>query len=358
MTDDSRSLFRDELRSARPYVVGGTGASRAKLNQNESPFDLPDGLKQRLAERLQSIPFNRYPAEQPGELAVAAAEYAGVHPSSVLVSHGSNEFVHSLCLAFVDPRSQVVLPTPMFALFSNVVNLFGGHVREVPCRSNLTYDVAAVCDAVADARLAILACPNNPTGKDLSFDAIRSILDAANGMTVIDEAYWEFTDRRSAVALLEDYPRLIVMRTLSKAFGIAAMRIGYAVARPDVIDQLMKVRLPFMVDPFAEQVGVAVLAERSTLLDRVNTIKASKRSLQDALGRIEGVDVVSSETNFVLFRTPHDADTIRTGLESRGVAARSMSGYHELKRYLRVNAGTEGENRIFVDALKSALDAL
>jgi histidinol-phosphate aminotransferase len=357
MADDIRSLFRAELVSARPYVVGARPDDGAKLGQNENPFDLPDDLKRRLSARFLELPLNRYPREQPRRLAAALADYAQVPASHVLVTHGSNEFVHSLCLAFVEKGREVVLPTPMFSLFGSAVDLFGGTIRRVPARSDFTYDVDALVEAVGERpRLAILACPNNPTGKDLPLRDIERILVAAHGFTVVDEAYLEFTDRKSAGTLLDRYPRLIVMRTLSKAFGLAAVRIGYVVANPGVIEQLLKVRLPFMVDPFAEEIALSVLAARDEILKRTDTIRALKERLVAGLAAIEGVEVVPSDTNFVLFRAGDDADTIQRALLAQGVGVRSMAGYAELRQYLRVSAGSDGENRSFLDALKSAVD--
>lgn len=357
MTDDIESLFRPELLSARPYVVGARPVEGAKLGQNENPFDLPDELKRRLSARFLETPLNRYPDEQPDRLRAAVAEYARVPASQVLVSHGSNEFVHTLCIAFVERGREVVLPRPMFSLFGSAVELFGGTVVGVPSRTDLTYDVDALVEAVADRpRLAILACPNNPTGKDMSIEDLVRILEASRGFTVVDEAYFEFTDRASAIELLDQHPRLIVMRTLSKAFGLAAARIGYVVARPEVIEQLLKARMPFMVDPFIEEVALTVLGARAELLKRVETILALKEELVLDLKALEGVAVVPSDTNFVLFSTGMDADTLQRTLLDGGAGVRSMSGYPELKQYLRVSTGTETENRKFLDALKSALE--
>ncbi len=355
MNEAAVPIFRHALAAARPYVVGGVARPSAKLNQNESPFDLPASLKAELAEQFADVALNRYPSEQPAELVAAIADYLDVPTDHVLVSHGSNEFVHTLCLATIERGRRAVLPTPMFALFRDSVALFGGEVVSVPCRRDFSYDVDAIVAAVTEGvSLTVVACPCNPTGKDLGILEIERIVSAATGLVVIDEAYWEFTSRESAVSLVDSYPNLVVMRTLSKAFGLAAMRIGYAVAQPAVVAELMKARLPFMVDPFAQRVGLLVLREREGLLTRIPQILKAKAELSAALEAIDGVTVVPSDTNFLLFRAEGFVGDLQASLERAGVIVRSMRGYRELDGYLRVNAGTAAENQRFVDALKAA----
>lgn len=349
------SLFRAALRNASPYVVGGAETFHTKLNQNESPFDLPEDVKHDLARRFVELPLNRYPSEQPGDLVRALASYAGVDPTCVLATHGSNEFVHSLCLATVEAGRSVALPRPMFSLFRNTVALFGGTAIDVPSRANFEYDVAALAAAAGRSHLTIVACPNNPTGKDLTLEEIEHVASATSGMVLVDEAYVEFTDRRSAVTLIDRLPNVVVMRTLSKAFGLAAMRIGYVVGSPAVIREFLKVRLPFMVDPFAETVAVAAVGDVESMRARVQTILTEKAALEAAVAEIDGVEVVRSATNFFLFQTPRDSESLRVELAESGVVVRSMGGYPELRGFLRVNAGTAVENQRFLGALKSAL---
>lgn len=355
--DTSDTLFRAVLREAKPYVVGGTDSYHTKLNQNESPFDLPGVVKEELARRFLDLPLNRYPSEQPHDLVGALASYVGVEPASIIATHGSNEFVHSLCLATVEPGRRVALPRPMFSLFRNTVSLFGGTPVDVPSLTDLRYDVPALVEAAAGAEVTIIACPNNPTGKDLSLDEIEQIASAAAGMVVIDEAYVEFASRDSAVSLIARHGNVVVMRTLSKAFGLAAMRIGYVIAAPTVIQEFLKVRLPFMVDPFAEAVAVAALGSVGPMREHVRTILDGKSMLEAAVGAIDGVEVIGSTTNFFLFRTKRDPEVLRRELADAGVVVRSMGGYPELNGFLRVNAGTSDENQRFLDALKAALGA-
>jgi histidinol-phosphate aminotransferase len=227
----------------------------------------------------------------------------------------------------------------------------------VPPRDNLGFDAEALAAAVAEteAALTVLATPNNPTGLAMTLDEIERVVAASPGFVVVDEAYVEFNPEGTAAELLDRHPNVIVLRTLSKAFGLAGIRLGYLIAHPAVVQELMKARLPFMVDRFAEQTALAVLNRSGLIEDRAQRMQASIRDLTDALQAMEGVEVVPSQANFVIFTTSLPADVLQDRLADRGVLVRNMGGYPELEGYLRVSAGTEAENNAFLGALETSL---
>lgn len=351
------ATVRAAVRGQKPYVVGGLSEAAVKLNQNESPFDLPEALKRDLIEQFMAVPFNRYPAEQPHRLRDALAERLGRDPESVLVGNGSNELTYTLGLAFIDPGTPVVLPRPMFSLYGTMARLYGADLVEVPPRDDLSFDMDAVRAAVERHRpaLTVLTTPNNPTGLALPLREVLSVLERTEGVVVVDEAYVEFTEEVSAEAVLDDYPHLILLRTFSKAAGLAGLRLGYLLGHPALMRELLKARLPFMIDRLTELTALALLERPHLLQERTAAIKASCGALTEALTALDGVDVRPSQANFVLFRTGHEPATLLRRLGDAGVLVRDMSGYPELRGYLRVNAGTEAENKAFLTALKQAL---
>ena len=167
--------------------------------------------------------------------------------------------------------------------------------------------------------------------------------------------YVEFTDEESAQSLLARYPNLIILRTLSKACGLAGLRIGFLLAHPAVVTEILKARLPFMVDPLAETAALALLDHPEVLGDRARAIKASRIALENALNELSEVETIASQSNFVLFRTPVEPAALMGRLAESGVLVRNMGGYPELEGFVRVNAGTEAENKAFLVALKNAL---
>ena len=356
--DDLLQLVRPAVRARSEYVVDApSGDIEVKLNQNESPFDLPDRLKQDLLEAYAQVEMNRYPSEQPDELRRALGEYNGVDPDHILVGNGSNEITYTFGLSFLDPGDPVVLPRPMFSLYEKVMRLQEADCTIVPPRDDFGFDADALATAAAetDAVLTILTTPNNPTGLAMTLDEIEQVVTASPGFVVVDEAYVEFNPEGTALDLLRRHPNVLILRTLSKGFGLAGARLGYLLARPTVVTELMKARLPFMVDRFAEQTALAVLQHPDLIADRVRRIEASITELTEALQSMDAVDVVPSAANFVIFTTPVSADTLQETLADRGVLVRNMSGYPELEGYLRVSAGSAEENNAFLDALKLSL---
>jgi histidinol-phosphate aminotransferase len=357
--DNVLAQIRPAVRDRSEYVVDTPSGIDVKVNQNESPFDLPDALKEELLSAFEQVEFNRYPTEQPDRLRHALAEYDGVDPGSIIVGNGSNEITYTFGLALLDPGAPVVLPRPMFSLYDKVARLYDADLTSIPPRGGFSFDTEALLEAVVEteAAMTVLTTPNNPTGLAMTVEEIERIVTASPGFVVVDEAYVEFNPEGTVVDLLDHHPNLIILRTLSKGFGLAGMRLGYLMAHPDVVRELMKARLPFMVDRFAEQTALAVLQHPSLIDERIRRIQSSVDDITEALQAMDGVEAVPSQANFVIFTTPVPADTLQDRLTDQGVLVRNMGGYPELEGYLRVSAGTEVENNAFLGALERSLRA-
>jgi histidinol-phosphate aminotransferase len=357
--DNVLAQIRPAVRDRSEYVVDTPSGIDVKVNQNESPFDLPDALKEELLSAFEQVEFNRYPTEQPDRLRHALAEYDGVDPESIIVGNGSNEITYTFGLALLDPGVPVVLPRPMFSLYDKVARLYDADLTSIPPRGDFSFDTEALLEAVVEteAAMTVLTTPNNPTGLAMTVEEIERIVTASPGFVVVDEAYVEFNPEGTVVDLLDHHPNLIILRTLSKGFGLAGMRLGYLMAHPDVVRELMKARLPFMVDRFAEQTALAVLQHPSLIDERIRRIQSSVDDVTEALQAMDGVEAVPSQANFVIFTTPVSADTLQDRLTDQGVLVRNMGGYPELEGYLRVSAGTEAENNAFLGALERSLRA-
>ena len=357
-TADLLLLIRPAVREQSPYLVSGSTETPAvKLNQNESPFDLPKALKEELVQTFLSIPFNRYPKEQPLELRDQLAAHLDYPPEGLLIGNGSNEITYTLGLCLIEPGRHVVLPSPLFSLYEKVVSLYEGTLVAVPPKPDLHFDVEALSDAIEkhNPSITVLASPNNPTGLSLSFEEIERLASISNGFLVVDEAYHEFSSQRSAFELLPSYPNLIILRTFSKAMGLAGIRIGYLAAHPDVVREFMKSRIPFAVDRIAETVALTLLDKPEILADHVDYLVRERDQLISHLQAMPDIDVIPSDANFVLFKSPQNPGLLMKKLSSHGVVVRNMEGYPELAGYLRVNAGSSEENKVFLSALELAL---
>jgi histidinol-phosphate aminotransferase len=355
--DAALGCIREAIRNERPYLVGGPETQPVKLNQNESPFDLPAELKAQVVEQFLSIPVNRYPREHPWELRERLAATLGIEPEALLIGNGSNELTQTIGLSFIERDAPVVLPRPMFSLYESVVRMHGGRPIGIAPNADLSFDVEGLIEAMEREQpaLTVVTTPNNPTGRALSFRDVERLVRLAPGVILVDEAYWEFNSEAPATTLIADNPHLLVMRTFSKAMGMAGIRLGYLVGHPALTDELLKARLPFMIDRFAETVALAVLDRPQLVADRVNAIKESINELRSGLEAMNDVEVVPTSANFLLFRTSQEPADLLVRLAADGVLVRNMGGYPELKGYLRANAGTAAENKALLVALERAL---
>ena len=356
-------LVRPAVRAERAYLVPTSTEAGAKVDQNESPFDLPQEIKQAALARFAAEPWNRYPDDRPRALTAALAEHLGVDAAQVLVGRGSNDLVHTLGLCFLDPGTPIVIPAPTFSLFGSVARMHAARVVEVAPRDQFRHDADDILSAAqaSGAALTIVVTPNNPTGQTVSYEDLERLAAGVPGLLLVDEAYHEFVTTRPATDLLAAHDNVLVMRTFSKAIGLAGIRVGFLVGPADLVAEMEKARLPFLVDRLAEAVAIEALKAPELLAGHVATLLAERDRLLDDLGQMAGVETVPSAANFFLFRTPLAAGDLRAALATRGVLIRDMTGYPELAPaagkpgWTRVSVGSPAENRAFVAALASTL---
>jgi histidinol-phosphate aminotransferase len=326
---------------ARPALV--------KLDQNESPDDLPAPLREAALARVAAAEWHRYPALHADGLAARLAARHDWPADGVVVAGGSNVLIQALVVLSGLGRRAVAL-SPSFPLYAQQARLLGSELREVPLGPDHAFPTEAVIEAVAaDAGVAFLPAPLAPTGNAVDPRELRRVAEAAApGWTVVvDEAYAEFAGS-DHTALARAFPRVVLLRTLSKAFGLAGARLGYAVAHPALARDLRKVVLPFSVSALQLAVGAAVLDAPEWIDERVRATIAERERLAAEL-RERGVRFVPSVTNFILL-TVADAAATHRGLLERGVLVRRQDHLPGLAGALRVTVGSRDENDAFLRA--------
>ncbi|MDB4950546.1 MAG: Histidinol-phosphate aminotransferase [Gemmatimonadetes bacterium] len=340
----------------RPYEP------RIKLNQNESPYDVPPAIKERIAERLAGRPWNRYPPFVAADLIDAVSEATRWPSGGVLVANGSNELIQSVLAVTVGPGVAVVVPEPTFTLYRLMTEVNGGTVVPVPLDAELRFDVDAIVRAAREssAAVVVLCSPNNPTGGALTREEILRVHDEADALVLLDQAYVEFGGY-DAIPLLEGRPRLVVLRTFSKAMAMAGLRAGYMLAHPALAAEVHKAKLPYNINFFSEVAAAEVLRGRALLVPQQDAIRAERDRLLAELAPVPGIRVYPSAANFVLFRveapgTTH-TEVFRRLLDEHGILVRDVSKYPMLDGCLRVNAGTPEEDGAFLLALRAILAA-
>src|SRR5258708_1127576 len=236
--------IKTRVRELRPYSLRPDRA-RVKLNQNENPWDTPVKIKQETLRRIGNCAWSRYPNFAPRRLHERLAEFSGWTPDGIVAGNGSNELIQALLMVTVGEGKRVLINEPTFALYRQIATVLGGEVISIPLNADLSYDVAALKDAVGDVQpeVTIVCSPNNPTGRVLSDDDLRLLLESTNGLVVVDEAYHEFAEH-SVVRLLRQHENLVILRTFSKAMAMAGRRAGYLRAPPRHARSSSKAVLP------------------------------------------------------------------------------------------------------------------
>jgi histidinol-phosphate aminotransferase len=327
-----------------------------RLNTNEAPFPPPAGWLDAIQDELGRIQWNRYPDRGATELRATLADWHGVRPDQVFCANGSNEVLQSICLAYGGPDRSVAVFEPTYALHAHIAHLTGTAVVEGERDADFSLDLEATQDLLADERPAItfLCSPNNPTGMADDPAGVRAVLAAAPGLLAVDEAYGQFADW-SALSLVDDATPLVVTRTFSKTWSMAAARLGYLVGPAPVVAALERVALPYHLDAFKQAAGRAALRFVGEMEERVGLIVRERRRLLSAFGDLP-VTAWPSQANFVLFRPEQrKASEVWQGLLDRSILVRDISSWPRLNGCLRVTIGTPEENTIFLDALREIL---
>jgi histidinol-phosphate aminotransferase len=351
----SRTLasIKTRVRELRPYSLR-PDVGRVKLNQNENPWDMPVKIKQETLRRISDCAWSRYPNFAPRRLHERLAEFSGWTADGIVAGNGSNELIQALLMVTVGEGKRVLINEPTFALYRQVTTVLGGEVISLPLNAELSYDVAALRDAVLDwqPEVTIVCSPNNPTGCVLSDDDLRLLLESTSGLVVVDEAYHEFSEH-SVVPLLGQHENLLVLRTFSKAMAMAALRAGYLLAAPELTSEIAKAVLPYNLNVIS-QTGAEVAVEmyEDELRPLVRDIIGERARLYDALSRINGLTPVRSHANFILVRSAIDPKQVFAELLSRNILVRDVSGYPMLSEYFRLSVGTPEENDLLLEALR------
>ena len=345
---------RDELRQLEPY-----GAPQIRdvvnLNVNENPYAPSARVVADIAEAVgeAAASLNRYPDREATELRGALAEYLGhgLTAERIWAANGSNEVMLHVLQAFGGPGRTAVSFAPTYSMYPEYAR--DTHTRWVTGQreDDFTVDPDRAVELIRDEQpsVVLLASPNNPTGTALPLDTVKTVLDVAPGVVVVDEAYAEFrrAGTPTALELLDDHPCLLVSRTMSKAFALAGGRLGYLAADAAIVDALRIVRLPYHLSAVSQATALAALRNSDELLARVDELRSARDDLAAWL-RARGHDVAESDANFVLFGRFADRHAVWQGLVDRGVLIRETGP----EGWLRVSVGTPDEMALFHRALE------
>ncbi|MGI6113477.1 MAG: histidinol-phosphate transaminase [Mahellales bacterium] len=361
-------FIRDDLRDFVSYDANQVDC-RVKLDANESHYDIPDIVKDEILKTLKDKwRYNLYPDSDSTLLRTVIAESIGVgkdnigigqnktgiRKDNILVGNGSDQLIQIIinCIVGVDDR--VVCPAPSFGMYKISAAIAGAQTVEVPLDSEFQYDLDKYMDALDKykPKVAFICTPNNPTGCALSKDQVISVAQAfPDTAIVVDEAYCEFNGV-TVVDKVEEYDNLIVLRTLSKAYGLAGLRVGYSIACEDLTRQLHKVKPPYNLNTFSQQAAVAILKNKAIIKEGINTIVAERDRVFAVLKNMEGIKPYPSSANFILIKCDNGKEVYQKLLED-GILVRSFGSKGMLDNCIRVSIGTPAQNDLFLSSLKA-----
>jgi histidinol-phosphate aminotransferase len=343
--------IRDDLRGLEPYGAPQKHV-RVQLNVNENTHPIPEAVATDIVTALAQavMGVNRYPDREFTELRDSLAGYLGhgLDRDNIWAANGSNEVLQQTLQAFGGPGRSVLGFPPTYSMHSIIASATG--TRWIEAQRDAGYEISpdTAVRAIEQERpdIVFLCSPNNPTGTALALETIEAAYDATEGILLVDEAYAEFADEATALTLLEGRPRLLVSRTMSKAFAFAGARLGYLAADPAVVDALRLVRLPYHLSALTQAAAVAALRHAPAMLAMVDDIKSQRDRMVAALPQL-GYSPLPSASNFVLFGGVADPHSVFEQLLAQDILIREVA----IPNHLRVTAGSDAETTIFLDAL-------
>jgi histidinol-phosphate aminotransferase len=347
------ALVKPGVRAQAGYTLRALQARR-KLNQNECPHDFPPELKRSVLERAAAAPWQRYPEFVPARLVERLAAHYGWRPDGVVVGNGSNELIQATLSVVLASGDAVVAAAPTFSLYRLLTGVLGGRYVPVPLGQRFEFDVDRIVETAAreQARMVVLNSPNNPTGSVLPEGAVERILAETGALVVCDEAYQDFGGP-TALPLLRRSARLVVLRTFSKAMGMAGLRFGLALSHPEVAGELAKGKLPYNVNVITLAAAEVALDHAELLAARTRRIAETRDRFLPRLAAIPGIEVFPTAANFVLIRcrARPASEVFRRLHEEHDILVRDVSGSAELAECLRISIGTEEDMEAVLDAL-------
>ena len=347
MSFDLNRILRNNIKALKPYSSARSefsGVAKVFLDANENAFGSP-----------LTKWYNRYPDPLQWELKKKISTVKNAAPENILLGNGSDECIDLLIRAFCDPqKDNIIICPPTYGMYEVYAHINDVRLKEVPLHSDFHLDLEGLENAIDEnTKLVFFCSPNNPTGNSMDHEDIEMVLNNFDGIVVIDEAYINYSRSRSFVAELKDYPNLVVMQTFSKAWGLAALRLGMNFASREIIDVLNKIKPPYNINQATQELALKALDHLDDVNIMIRDTVREREALVKNLVQLPLVEkVYPSDANFVLAKM--DAATaIYNYLKERGIIVRNRSNVILCEDCLRITVGTPAENEQLIYALKN-----
>ncbi len=348
---DLMALVRNKIKRLKAYQVESLDEG-TRLHANENPYPPSPELLKKIFRRLDKLELNRYPDPDCKSLKQAIAKTTGALPEQIIIGNGSDELIQYLMQVLCDEGDAIAFPNPTFAMYGITAQCLGLNPVSFPLNDSWDFEARSALKVLAEhkARIVFISYPNNPTGNCFSGQEIQQVVEQFEGIVVLDEAYYDFSEK-SFFSQMEKHNNMVILRSLSK-IGLAGLRIGYGIFPIILAEQVNKVRLPYNSNSISQWVATELLNDFSHVKNQIHSILEERNRLMDELSKLPAITVYPSNSNFILFQVPKGGEKLFNDLKTNGTLLRNLNSHPRLKNCLRVTIGAKQENDQFLDQLR------
>lgn len=351
-----KKYYRDSLRELKPYDPHEV-PYKIKLNANENPYGLPEEIIEKILRKVKNLEFPRYPNANSVRLSEIVSSFWGLTKDNIIIGNGSDELIDYLIKAFSEKGRRVITTAPSFAMYKIYSIINSSNFVQIPLgQGNFSLNEDKILEEAKkeDSSVVFIAYPNAPTGNYFAEDKITKIIEESGCLVVVDEAYFEFGEK-TFVPLISQYDNLVILRTFSKAYSLAGLRVGYLLSNPEIINEIRKVKSPFNVNIFSQLAAQIVFENKEILKDSTKKIVEERERLTNRINELTPFKTHPSRTNFVLAEVGSKEITnlVYNNLLEQGILVQIVSDplFSTSRYFLRITVGNKEENNILLEEL-------
>lgn len=353
-----KKYYRDSLRELKPYDPHEV-PYKIKLNANENPYSLPEEIIEEILMKAKNLEYSHYPNANSEKLSEIVSSFWGLNRDNIVIGNGSDELIDYLIKAFSEKGRRLITTAPSFAMYKIYSIVNGANFVQIPLsQSDFSLNVDKILEEAKkeDSSVVFIAYPNAPTGNYFAEEKIIKIIEESGCLIVVDEAYFEFGEK-TFVPLISRYNNLVILRTFSKAYSLASLRVGYLLSNPEIINEVRKVKSPFNVNTFSQLAAQVVFENKEILKDSIKKIVEEREKLINRINELPPFKAHPSRTNFVLVEvgSKENTDLVYNGLLEQGILVQTVSDpvFSTSRYFLRITVGNREENDILLEKLEN-----
>lgn len=354
---EDKKFYRNNLKELKPYDPHEL-PYKVKLNANENPYGLPEEIIEEILSKTKNLEYSRYPNANSVKLSETVSSFWGLNRDNIVIGNGSDELIDYLIKAFSEKGRRIITTAPSFAMYKIYSIINGSIFVQIPLGQNnfsLNEDKILEEAKKEDSSIVFIAYPNAPTGNYFAEDKIIKIIEESGCLVVVDEAYYEFGEK-TFIPLISQYDNLVILRTFSKAYSLASLRVGYLLSNPEIINEIRKVKSPFNVNTFSQLAAQVVFENKEILKDGIKKIIEERKKLINRINELSPFKAHPSQTNFVLVEvgSKENSDLVYNNLLKQGILVQTISdpAFSTSRYFLRITVGNEEENDILIKGLE------